>query len=172
MSWGLPVFLTCEKRDTCNLRPDNCNDSSFTWLHDMCQSDLTLNITNWFLFIPNKLKVLSFWHYQQYAFSASLASCIAKEWFKSLSYTLTPYNASCLEPFLLNSLSLFLNQIKWSRHLNLSLYQEIGPKLRKFWTQYRCKINNNLSFIIIRERSFSRIVHFIGCRGGRTHLAR
>ena len=43
-------------------------------------------------------------------------------------------------------------------------YQEIGLKLRKFWTQYSCKIDNKMSFIIISKHISLRIVHFIGCK--------
>ena len=43
-------------------------------------------------------------------------------------------------------------------------YQEIGLKLRKFWTQYSCKIDNKMSFIIISKHISLLIVHFIGCK--------
>ena len=60
------------------------------------------------------------------------------------------------------------NKLKFSRHLNLSPYQEIGLKLRKFGTQYSYKINNNTSFIIITEHISPSLSTFIGCKWEKT----
>ena len=170
MSSSFPVALLFDKRDRCNLSDNNVRltDTPGTF-HFLKWHQLNI-LDGWVGSIVKPLlkdgllfqTKWGLWHSEQYTFSPRLHA-FAKEFFRSLSYTI--HRARNPSYSVLQALSLFPS-IKLSR-VDISIchfYQEIGPKLRKFWTQYSYKINNKMSFIIISKHISPLIVHFIGCK--------
>ena len=141
-----PFFLTFDKRDRCNLRAEN--DISLTWLEWRAPQD-------WYLiFATDSLLSTHFRAFAKDSFNVSLTPYRYTEQAARIPSYYSDWESQ--------------NKLKFSRHLNLSPYQEIGLKLRKFGTQYSYKINNNTSFIIITEHISPSLSTFIGCKWEKT----